>query len=402
MNATILALNAGSSSLKFGLFDCPTDAVTPRQIALGVARPGTEGKYQVRVIGSDGGLLVDGAWLGTTFDDLVTSLMSWIDTQLDFGRVVAVGHRIVHGGTAFGDPVIIDDQVLQQLEALTPLAPLHQPACLRPVWLIRELRPTLSQVACFDTAFHRTIRPPAGRYALPRKYEAEGIRCYGFHGLSFESIAEQVRGDGGPAISSERIVIAHLGNGASLCALRDLQSIDTTMGFSTLDGLVMGTRPGSLDPGILLYLQKEQGLSVEQLEHLLYRESGLLGVSGTSPDVETLLGSDAPSAGEALELFAFQVSRQTAALAATLGGLDRFVFTGGIGENSAAMRSMIVDRLGLFGAKLEGNANSANERRISRKDSAILIERRSTQEEQVIAAQVMAALFTQSAGLALN
>lgn len=386
----VLALNAGSSSLKFGLFDCPANSSEPVQIASGIARPGNGDSYRVRVAGHNGSQLLDADWPGNSVDDLAPRLMNWIDDNSGWGRVTAIGHRIVHGGAEFGDPVKIDDQVLEGLAALIPLAPLHQPACLRPVRIIRELRRDLVQVACFDTAFHRHIRPPVGRYGLPRSLESAGIRRYGFHGLSFESIAAQLARDEGPGVGKERIIVAHLGNGASLCALRDLQSVDTTMGFSTLDGLVMGTRPGALDPGILLYLMKERGLSVDQLERLLYHQSGLLGVSGISSDVATLLASDAPSAREALDLFAFQVARQTAALAATLGGLDRFVFTGGIGEHAAVVRRMVVDRLTLFGAELDQKANSVGEITISSSASAILIEQRPTQEEHSIARHVCA------------
>jgi acetate kinase len=396
LNEVILALNAGSSSLKFGLFEYPEGGSAPGQIALGVARSGTESNSQIKIAGRDGSLLVDGSWPGSTVDDLVTCLMSWIDEGSNFGPVVAVGHRIVHGGSEYRDPVKIDDQVFEALEALVPLAPLHQPACLRPVRLVRELRPDLAQVACFDTAFHRHIVPPAGRYALPRKFETQGIRRYGFHGLSFESIAGQLSRDQVPDVRKERIIIAHLGNGASLCALHDLRSVDTTMGFSTLDGLVMGTRPGAIDPGILLYLMKEQGLSIDQLERLLYRQSGLLGVSGISSDVETLLSSDAPTAKEALELFAFQVARQTAALAATLGRLDRFIFTGGIGEHAPIVRQMIVDRLELFGAELDEERNSSGQTRISSDRSEIQIEQRPTQEEYSIARHVYARISNDS------
>jgi acetate kinase len=390
LNEVILVLNAGSSSLKFGLFEFSENGSEPGQIALGVARPETGNNYRVKIGSADGSVRLDQSWLGSTVDELVTTLLGWIDEQRDLGEVVAVGHRIVHSGPEFCEPTTINDRILERLVALTPLAPLHQPACLRPVQLIRTLRPALRQIACFDTTFHRGIKPPASRYALPRKFEAEGIRHYGFHGLSFESVAAQLRN--GADVSKERIIIAHLGNGASLCALRDLQSVDTTMGFSTLDGLVMGTRPGALDPGILLHLMKERGLSASELEHLLYRQSGLLGVSGLSSEVDVLIASDVPTAREALDLFAFQVARQTAALAATLGGLDRFVFTGGIGENAAIVRRMIVDRLTLFGAKLDPDANAAGDTVISSDDSLVLIEKRPAQEELAIARHVHASL----------
>ena len=392
LNKVILALNAGSSSLKFGLFKSGPDATKTSPIALGVARPATGSGYGVRVVDDGGRTLADETWHAVAPDVLVPRLLGWIDSQDKFGELGAVGHRIVHGGAQFRDPVIIDNHVLQALECLVALAPLHQPACLQPVRIVRELRPELLQIACFDTGFHRSIGAPANRYALPRKFEAEGIQRYGFHGLSFESIAAQLFEEHGSAVCSERIIIAHLGSGASLCALRNLKSVDTTMGFSTLDGLMMGTRPGSIDPGILLYLMKERGLPARDLEQLLYRQSGLLGVSGISSDVETLLGSQATGAREALELFAFQAARQTAALAATLGGLDRFVFTGGIGEHAAAVRSMIASRLELFGARLDEAANAAGEKRISSVDSAILIEWRATQEEWTIARHVSSIL----------
>lgn len=384
----VLALNAGSSSLKFGLFEQVKRTAELQQIALGVARPGAVDSYQVKIVDRNRKQVVDEAWQGDTVDDLLPGILNWMDRTFDLGTPVAVGHRIVHGGQEFFEPTIIDDRTLSRLEALIPLAPLHQPACLRPVQLISRLRPDLRQFACFDTAFHQTIQPPASRYALPRKLEDQGIHRYGYHGLSFGSIAAQLRRED-DAVAKERVVIAHLGNGSSLCALRNLQSVDTTMGFSTLDGLVMGTRPGSLDPGVVLYLLS-RGWSADQLEQLLYRESGLLGVSGISSDVGVLLASDAPSAMQALELFAFQVARHAGALAATMGGLDRFVFTGGIGENAAEMRHMIVDRLALFDAKLNAEANAAGERVISCADSAILIERRETKEELAIARQVCA------------
>lgn len=392
LNENILVLNAGSSSLKFGLFEFSENGSEPGQIALGVARPETGSNYRVKIGSEDGSLQIDQIWFGSAADDLVATLLKWIDAQPGLGEVIAVGHRIVHSGPEYCEPTNINDKILEQLVAVTPLAPLHQPACLRPVQLIRTLRPDLRQIACFDTAFHRGINPPASRYALPRIFERQGIRHYGFHGLSFESIAAQLRMEGGAAAGEERIIIAHLGNGASLCALLDLQSVDTTMGFSTLDGLVMGTRPGALDPGILLYLMKERGLSASELEHLLYRQSGLLGVSGLSSEVDVLIASDVPTAREALDLFAFQVARQTAALAATLGGLDRFIFTGGIGENAATVRRMIVDRLTLFGARLDPDANEAGDTIISSDGSPLLIEKRPAQEELAIARHVHASL----------
>lgn len=387
MSKPVLALNAGSSSLKFGLFEGRHEGQEPAPLATGSAYSEGEG-FRFKAIAADGSLLADELLAANGQPDLVGRILSWIEERFRGDQLAVVGHRIVHGGGGFADPVLVDDQLLKELEALVPLAPLHQPLGLAPIKLIRELRPGLAQVACFDTAFHRTMRPPASRYALPRELETQGIRRYGFHGLSYESIALQLAAEDGGR--DERIIVAHLGNGASLCALRDLKSVDTTMGFSALDGLVMGTRPGSLDPGILLYLLNEKAYSPERLERLLYRQSGLLGVSGISSDVAELLASDAAEAFEALDLFAFQVARHTAALAATLGGLDRFVFTGGIGEHAAAMRRMISGRLRWLGAELDGDANESGGIRISMAGSSVLLERRRTEEELAIARQSLA------------
>jgi acetate kinase len=360
----ILALNVGSSSFKFGLFE---------------------------VCGGGAGLNEIAAESWKVDDGLPTDrMLQWIEQHFSGSRLAAVGHRVVHGGAEFYQPVEIDDDVLGRLEALTPLAPLHQPAALAPVHQICAARPELRQFACFDTAFHRTIVPPASTYALPRRLEAAGILRYGFHGLSYQSIAEQLRAIGGAfhADRPSRAIIAHLGSGASLCALRGLQSVDTTMGFSVLDGLVMGTRPGSIDPGILLYLIKEKGVSVEDLEHMLYRESGLLGLSNISGDVAVLLSSRATEAEDALEVFAFQVARHVAALAATLGGVDRIVFTGGIGEHAPAVVRRIAQKLEWLGAALDDRANESGATVVSAACSAVILERRRTEEELVIARSV--------------
>ena len=387
----VLALNAGSSSLKFGLFERPAGSGDPLTLALGSLQTDSSDASQLRVSSAGGATVADECWTGGDQHGSVMRLVEWVETHFGCPRLAAVGHRVVHGGAAFSDPVVIDDSILAGLDALTPLAPLHQPCSLAPVRHIRASRPRLPQVACFDTAFHHSIQPPASRYALPRSLEAEGIRRYGFHGLSYESIAAQLRAEGDQAVMEpgSRIIVAHLGNGASLCAMRGLKSVDTTMGFSTLDGLVMGTRPGTVDPGVLLYLLQEKSFSVARLEQLLYRQSGLLGVSGISSDVATLLASDATAAAEALELFAFQVARQTAALAATLGGLDRFIFTGGIGENAPTVRRMIADRLKWMGAELDDRANQSGAIGISTATSSISLERRSTQEELMIARHVL-------------
>ena len=364
MASAILTVNAGSSSLKVALFEV-TEAKALQEI----------GRFSW---GAGGG------------EAAADRLLVWVNDLIGDCELEAVGHRIVHGGPDFDDPVEVDDDVLLRLEALTPLAPLHQPAGLAPISWIRALRPDVRQFACFDTSFHRTIVPPASRFALPRSLEAEGIRRYGFHGLSYESIAGQLRAEGADVHDGRpsRIIAAHLGSGASLCAMLGLASVDTTMGFSVLDGLVMGTRPGSLDPGILLHLLKEKGVSVEALEHMLYRRSGLLGVSGISGDVATLLASDAPEAIEALDIFAFQAARQIAALATTLGGLDRIVFTGGIGQHAPAIVRMIARGLAWLDTELDDGAIETDATLISKPSSAILLERRRTDEELMIARHV--------------
>ena len=394
MKEAILALNAGSSSLKFGVFTRPGGELNPPVVRGSVQRAGGN-EPNFRATGPDGTVLVDEQWTGTLPNAATGRLIDWVEAYLGETRLVAVGHRIVHGGAEFSDSVEIDDGILTRLEALTPLEPLHQPMSLAPVRLLMTSRPNLRQIACFDTAFHRTIVPPASRYGLPRGLEAAGIRRYGFHGLSYESIAAQLKhcGDAMALSPGSRIIVAHLGNGASLCAMQGLKSVDTTMGFSTLDGLVMGTRPGAIDPGILLYLMQEKGLSAADLENLLYRQSGLLGVSEISGDVRTLLESDAAAAAEAIDLFAFQVARQTAALATTLGGVDRFIFTGGIGENAPAIRRMIAERLKWLGAELDDEANAAGVTIISSSKSSILLECRSTQEEFMIASHVLSRLL---------
>lgn len=393
MTDTILALNAGSSSLKFGLFGCQGDEEDPDVLLSGSLKLGVEGRSHFTAAAADGTNVFDEQWDGAE-DDAVSRLFDRVETLSDTARLQAVGHRVVHGGEDFGVPVLVDEAVLARLDALTPLAPLHQPAGLAAMRKIRAIRPRLPQVACFDTAFHRTISPPANRYALPLAFEADGIRRYGFHGLSYESIAAQIAAEDGRLTDDHhsRIIVAHLGNGASLCAMAGLKSVDTTMGFSTLDGLVMGTRPGSLDPGILLYLMRERAYSANELEQLLYRESGLLGVSGISADVAVLETSKETGAVEALDLFAFQVARQAAALTATLGGLDRFIFTGGIGEHSAAVRRMIARRMKWMGAELDEQANASGSTTISGAASVVLLERRSTQEELMIARHVQAYL----------
>jgi acetate kinase len=305
----------------------------------------------------------------------------------------AIGHRVVHGGPDHSAPVELTDDVTARLEALTPLAPLHQPRCLAPVRIIRAIRPTLTQIACFDTAFHHSIAPPASRFAIPRRYEERGVRRYGFHGLSFEYVAGRLAGIA-PQLVAKRTVIAHLGNGASLCGLRNSRSIDTTMGLTPLDGLVMGTRCGTIDPGVLLYLQQHEKMSVEDVEHLLYHESGLLGVSCISSDMRTLLASSEAAAREAVELFTFRAAQEVAVMATTLGGLDCLVFTGGIGEHAKEIRGAIGERLAWLGVHIDSAANEEARERISGGDSTVDVFVIPTNEELMIARHCAAVLRT--------
>lgn len=388
MPKAILALNAGSSSLKFGLYEAASSKEL-RPVARGAIDLGTPPALIAKASG--GSVLLEKELPGAGLEELVAELVSWIDREAGGRELAAVGHRIVHGGSRFSDPVLLTPEIIEDVEKLTPLAPLHQPRSVAPIRAMQAVRPNLSQVGCFDTAFHWTMDAAARRFALPRRFEAGGIRRYGFHGLSYEYMALRL-GQVAPKLAAGRVVVAHLGNGASLCALKAGRSIDTTMGFSALDGLVMGTRCGAIDPGVLLYLLQEEGFSPAELQHLLYEESGLKGVSGISGDVRTLSESDDPRAREALELFAFRAARETAALAGTLGGLDGLVFTAGIGEHSASVRAAICTRLEWLGARIDRDANEAHAERISSDDSAIDIRVIPTDEEAVIAHHVLSAV----------
>jgi len=388
MTDAVLALNAGSSSTKFGLYE--VGDAEPRLVLRGLLDLGDQLRLSAKA--ADGTALVDRALAADARGDAgFGELLGWIEERLDGESLRAVGHRIVHGGGKFVVPTALDGYVIGELDALTPLAPLHQPGSLRGVRAVARARPGLAQFGCFDTAFHRTIDATVARVALPRRFEAEGVRRYGFHGLSYEYVAGRLAGIS-PALAAGRTVVAHLGNGASLCAMQGGRSLDTTMGFSALDGLVMGTRPGATDPGVLLYLIREKRLSLEALERLLYRESGLLGVSGISADMRTLLASDDASTREALDLFAFRAARETAALAGTLGGLDCLVFTAGIGEHAAPIRAMICDRLGWLGVELDASANAAHAELISTPGSRVELRIIPTNEEVVIARHTWAAV----------
>jgi acetate kinase len=379
MADAILTLNCGSSSIKFALFE-KADPLT--RIAYGKIQ-GLGTAPHLQAFDSSGTLLTEKRWQAGTHETFFRTLLSWVDEHLGDKRLLVAGHRIVHGGDDFVAPSFLTEAILVKLKKLERLAPLHQPHNLAAIDAVAHLRPELQQIGCFDTAFHRTMASTARRYGLPQDLQRAGIRRYGFHGLSYEYIAGRLK-ELAPVHANGRILIAHLGNGASLCAIHNGYSVDTTMGFSTLDGLVMGTRPGALDPGIVLYLLR-QGMDASTLEDILYHRSGLLGVSGISSDMRALLDSPDPRAAEAIDLFVFRAAREMAALATTMGGIDGLVFTAGIGEKSAEIRHRICEKLAWLGLSLDAAANDKNLFEINDSSSTIKAWVIPTDEELVIA-----------------
>jgi acetate kinase len=383
MPDALLVLNAGPSSLKFSVF-----------------RNGDPPRLLLR--GQIDGLLTQPQFLARTPTKLVGA-KTWkrgtrlghrgaIEFLLDWGRgdvlgghrIAAVGHRVLHGGVDHDRPCVIDAATLDALDALCPLAPLHQPHNVAAIRAVTRAAPELTQVACFDTAFHSTQPAVAQTYALPRRYAQEGVRRYGFHGLSYEYVAWLLSSGRFPS-TARRTIVAHLGNGASMCAIERGRSVATTMGFSMLDGLVMGTRCGAIDPGVLLYLLGHHGITGNALQRLLYEESGLLGVSGISGDMRELLASSHPHAAEAIDLFVYRVRRELGSLAAALGGLDALVFTGGIGERSPEIRLRICREAGWLGVRLDQEANARGGPGISRSGSGVSVWVIPTNEELMIA-----------------
>jgi acetate kinase len=358
----ILVLNTGSSSVKFSLYDAAADDLAAEADGE-LEGIGVRPRLHIRAPG--GSSLVERDYQpGEAADQegAIASIRAWVDDQLAGAPLAGVGHRVVHGGETFTEPVRVTDEVLAALERLVPLAPLHEPVNLGPIRALRASNPDLPQVACFDTAFHASQPPIARAVALPRAYTTAGIRRYGFHGLSFEYIASCLPDLG---LGAARVVVAHLGNGASLCAMRAGRSVATTMGFSVLDGLVMGTRPGTLDAGVLLYLIGHDRLDLKALERLLYHESGLLGVSGISSDMRELLASSDVHAREAIDLFVYRIGRELGSMAAALGGIDALVFTGGIGENAAPVRARVCHDAAWLGIQLDEQANERGGPRLS-------------------------------------
>jgi acetate kinase len=394
---SILVVNAGSSSVKFQVFAVEAAGKLARRIKGQMDGVGT--RPRLRASGPDGARIVDREYEAAAVPSVPSALQTagaWLrdEQQIEPG---AFGHRVVHGGPDYDRPVPIDAQVLDRLERYTSLAPLHQPHNLAPIRSIQERFPHLPQVACFDTAFHRGHSAVADYYAIPERFHAEGVRRYGFHGLSYEYIASRLP-EVAPDVAQERVIVAHLGSGASMCALAGGRSVESTMGFTALDGLPMGTRPGQLDPGVILYLIGQKGMSAAAVQDLCYRECGLKGLSGISNDVRELEASADPRAVFALDYFCYRASLYAGMLASALEGVDALVFTAGIGENSSGIRTRIVAKLAWLGAVLDGAANAAHATRISRPDSRVAVYVIPTDEELMIARHTLALLSGRGAG----
>lgn len=379
----ILVVNAGSSSLKFQIFTVADAGLTHW---LRGQLDGIGGRPRLRAADGEGRVLIDQAFGRDEVPDLPTAIgrtRDWLETLHGF-RLVAIGHRVVHGGPDHAAPTLIDHALLDRLADYVELAPLHQPNNLLPIRMAMEIAPDVPQVACFDTAFHRGHPPQAETYALPLSFREAGIRRYGFHGLSYEYVAGRMR-EIAPDRAAGRMIIAHLGSGASMCALRDGRSVESTMGFTALEGLPMGTRPGQLDPGIVLHLIMQRGMSPEAVSYLLYHDAGLKGLSGISGDMRDLHESADPAAAFAIDHFVHRCALNVGSLAMALGGLDAVVFTAGIGEHDADIRARIVDRIAWLGAAIDPAANAAHAQRISTAASPIAIHVVPTDEELMIA-----------------
>ncbi|WP_323001142.1 acetate/propionate family kinase [Denitromonas sp.] len=382
-------LNAGSSSLKFALYPVEPDLSDTPALAGQIEGIGTHPRLHARAASGERFEADVPHPAGNDQDShhqgALDFLLDWMKTHTPRLDLIGVGHRVVHGGAAHSAPVRLDAALLDELRQFEPLAPLHQPHNLRAIRAVGRTMPALPQVACFDTAFHRTQPALAQRFAIPRALHDEGVRRYGFHGLSYEYISRQLAQTVGPERAHGAVIVAHLGNGASMCAMRDGRSVASSMGFTAIDGLMMGTRSGTLDPGVLLYLMDQKGLDSTALTRLLYKESGLLGVSGISADMRDLLASPAPEAQEAVDLFCYRAARELGSLAAAAGGCDALVFTGGIGEHAAAVREGIVARSAWLGLQLDTEANARHADRIDQADSPVAIAVIPTNEEWMIA-----------------
>lgn len=378
----LLTINAGSSNIKLGRYRIEPDAA-PTCIGRARAIIG-DGRLRLAVDDDDGirELERHGDFAAGSGQ---TAVLDTLDDVWPLAGFAAVGHRVVHGGTDYRQPVVVTRDVLEDLRRLTELAPLHQPANLAYLALLQQRHPQLRQIACFDTAFHAALPERAWRFALPRRFDAEGIRRYGFHGLSYQWISQRLR-EQAPDLAAGRVVVAHLGSGASLCAMRDGRSIDTSMGFSALDGVPMASRCGALDPGVVLHLVRRLGMTAEQVESMLYRESGLLGLSGESGDSRDLLASGSDQARMAIDIFVYRIACAIGALAVALGGLDGVVFTAGIGENQPPVRAAVAEHLAALGARIDPARNqTGGDGPIHADASAVELWILATDEEAVIA-----------------
>jgi len=393
---TILVVNAGSSSVKFQVFALDRDGRMQREIKGQV--DGIGSRPRLRATGAAGGTMADRAYPIESVPDVSAALMlagAWLRDELQLSPF-AVGHRVVHGGPDYDRAVLIDHGVIARLERFTTLAPLHQPHNLGPIRSLAANFPALPQVACFDTAFHRGHDEVADHYAIPGRLHDEGVRRYGFHGLSYEYVAKALP-QVAPDIASARVIVAHLGSGASMCAIHDGRSVESTMGFTALDGLPMGTRTGQIDPGVVLYLMTAKGMSADEVQSFLYRDCGLKGLSGVSHDMRELQNSSDPHAAFAIDYFVYRVALHAGMLAAALGGLDAFVFTAGIGENSPKIRTRIAEKLAWLGVVLDPAANADGKTLISPPASRVVLLVVPTDEELMIAQHTLALLSKQSA-----
>lgn len=392
MSDTILVINAGSSSIKFQLFAAGNNGALERRLKGQIEGIGTHPHLSAK--DGEGRILVDEMWDAGDVRDASTALekvVVFLRTVSGGPLPMAIGHRVVHGGSDYSEPVLVTEQVIERLDRFAPLAPLHQPNNLAPIRAILDRLPSIPQVACFDTAFHRGHPEVADRFAIPERLYQEGVRRYGFHGLSYEYIARQIP-IVAPEIAKGRVVVAHLGSGASMCAINAGSSVDSTMGFTALDGLPMGTRPGQLDAGVVLYLLSEKTMSAKEIENLLYKDCGLKGLSGISNDVRDLLASRDPRAKFALRYFVYRIVGFTGMLAAAMGGIDGLVFTAGIGENAPSIRASVVENLSWLGLKLDPVANETGGPRISHEVSAIPCYVIRTDEELMIAQHTLNAV----------
>ncbi|BDV33513.1 acetate/propionate family kinase [Methylocystis iwaonis] len=380
--SSIAVVNAGSSSIKFAVFD----AAAAPQLRLKGLVEGIGATPRARLSNAAGETLLTESPPPEGFDHAAATrtMMRIAADWLDGKDISIMGHRVVHGGPDFAAPLIVTGDIAERLASFIPLAPLHQPHNLAVIRAMHAEHPNLPQVACFDTAFHRVQPPIAQFFAIPRKYSEAGVRRYGFHGISYQYVTGRLR-EIAPEIAKGRVIIAHLGNGASLCAVKDGRSVASTMGFTAVDGLMMGTRCGAIDPGVLLHMIDQYGFGPREIEDLIYRKSGLLGVSGISSDMRTLRASSEPAAREATALFVYRILREIGSLAAALGGLDAIVFTGGIGENDKETRAEVCEGCAWLGVALDPAANQPGEQRISAARSRVAVFVIKTNEELEIA-----------------